>query len=131
MTQAQIWKSSPFSIERKAGNAPGTVIFKLCGPFTARDMYGSLTPVDLQNMLDFQSTPSEELPALNILDLTEVPYMDSTGLGMIVKHYVRCQGKGVRMVAAGASERVLELFKLTKMDGVISTSSTVDDADIG
>jgi anti-anti-sigma factor len=130
MTQAQIWKSSPFSIERKAGKAPGTVIFKLCGPFTARDMYGSLTPVDLQNMLDFQSTPSEELPALNILDLTEVPYMDSTGLGMIVRHYVRCQGKGVRMVAAGASERVLELFKLTKMDGVISTSSTVDDADV-
>jgi anti-anti-sigma factor len=131
MTQAQIWKSSPFSIERKAGKAPGTVIFKLCGPFTARDMYSSLTPVDLHNMLDFQSTPSEELPALNILDLTEVPYMDSTGLGMIVKQYVRCQGKGVRMVAAGASERVLELFKLTKMDGVISTSSTVDDADIG
>src|ERR1700722_12394595 len=130
MTQAQIWKNSPFNIERKDGKAPGTVIFRLCGPFTARDMYGSLTPVDLQNMLDFQSTPSEELPALNILDLTEVPYMDSTGLGMIVRHYVRCQGKGVRMVAAGASERVLELFKLTKMDGVISTSSTVDDADV-
>jgi anti-anti-sigma regulatory factor len=49
---------------------------------------------------------------------------------MIVRHYVRCQGKGVRVVAAGASERVLELFKLTKMDGVISTSSTVDDADV-
>ena len=130
MTQAQIWKNSPFNIERKDGKAPGTVIFRLCGPFTARDMYGSLTPIDLQNLLDFQSTPSEELPALNILDLTEVPYMDSTGLGMIVRHYVRCQGKGVRMVAAGASERVLELFKLTKMDGVISTSSTVDDADV-
>ena len=130
MTQAQIWKNSPFNIERKDGKAPGTVIFRLCGPFTARDMYGSLTPIDLQNLLDFQSTPSEELPALNILDLTEVPYMDSTGLGMIVKHYVRCQGKGVRMVAAGASERVLELFRLTKMDGVITTSSTVNDADI-
>ena len=130
MTQAQIWKNSPFSIERKEGKALGTVIFRLCGPFTARDMYGSLTPIDLQNMLDFQSTPSEELPALNILDLTEVPYMDSTGLGMIVKHYVRCHGKGVRVIAAGPSERVLELFKLTKMDGVISTSSTVDDADI-
>ena len=130
MTQAQIWKSSPFSIERKEGKAPGTVIFRLCGPFTARDMYGSLTPLDLQNMLDFQSTPSEELPALNILDLTEVPYMDSTGLGMIVKHYVRCQGKGIRVIAAGANGRILELFRLTKMDGVITTTSTVDDADI-
>jgi anti-anti-sigma factor len=130
MTQAQLWKSSPFSIERKEGKAPGTVIFKLCGPFTARDMYGSLTPIALQDMLDFQSAPSEQLPVLNILDLTEVPYMDSTGLGMIVKHYVRCQGKGVRVIAAGASARVIELFKLTRMDGVITTTSAVDDADI-
>ena len=38
MTQVQIWKSSPFTIERKQGKAPGTVIFRLCGPFTARDM---------------------------------------------------------------------------------------------
>ena len=44
MTQVQIWKSSPFTIERKQGKAPGTVISRLCGPFTARDMYGSLTP---------------------------------------------------------------------------------------
>ena len=130
MTQAQLWKNSPFSIERKEGKAPGTVIFRLCGPFTARDMYGSLTPVDLQNMLDFQLAPSEQPPVLNILDLTEVPYMDSTGLGMIVKHYVRCHGKGVRVIAAGANARVLELFKLTKMDGVIATTGTVDDADI-
>jgi anti-anti-sigma factor len=128
MTQAQIWKNSPFSIERKEGKAPGTVIFRLCGPFTARDMYGSLTPIDLQNMLDFQS--ASEPPVLNILDLTEVPYIDSTGLGMIVRHYVRCQGKGVRVIAAGANARVLELFKLTKMEGVIPTSSTVDDVDI-
>ena len=130
MTQAQIWKSSPFTIERKQGKAPGTVIFRLCGPFTARDMYGSLTPVDLHNMLDFQSTPSEQLPAINILHLTEVPYMDSAGLGMIVRHYVRCQGRGVRIIAAGVSPRVLELFKLTKMDAVLATTATVEDADL-
>jgi anti-anti-sigma factor len=128
MTQAQIWKNSPFSIERTEGKAPGTVIFRLCGPFSARDMYGSLTPIDLQDMLNFQSAP--EPPVLNILDLTKVPYIDSTGLGMIVRHYVRCQGKGVRMIAAGANARVLELFKLTKMEGVIPTSSTVDNVDI-
>ena len=130
MTQAQTWKSSPFTIERKQGKAPGTVIFRLCGPFTARDMYGSLTPGELHNMLDFQSAPSEQLPAMNILDLTDVPYMDSTGLGMIVRHYVRCQGRGVRMIAAGVSPRVLELLKLTKMDAVLATAATVEDADL-
>src|SRR5271155_3613701 len=122
VTQAQIWKGTPFTIERKEGKAPGTVIFRLSGPFTARDMFGSLTPVALHNMLDFQSTPSEQPPAVNILDLTDVPYMDSTGLGMIVRHYVRCQGKGVRMIAAGVSPRVLALLKLTKMDAVIATT---------
>ena len=56
----------------QSGKAPGTVIFSLCGPFTARDMYGSLTPVGLRNMLNFQSAPAEELPLVNILDLTAI-----------------------------------------------------------
>jgi anti-anti-sigma factor len=129
VTQAQIWKGTPFSIERKEGKAPGTLIFRLCGPFTARDMFGSLTPDALHNMLDFQSTPSEQPPAVNILDLTDVPYMDSTGLGMMVRHYVRCQGKGVRLIAAGVSPRVLELFRLTKVEAVFSVTATVEEAD--
>jgi anti-anti-sigma factor len=92
-------------------------------------MFGSLTPIALGNMLEFQSTPSEEQPALNILDLTDVPYMDSTGLGRIVRHYVSCKGKGVRLIAAGVSPRVLELFKLTKVDAVIPMAATVEEAD--
>jgi hypothetical protein len=88
MTQAHIWKNSPFTIERKQGKAPGTIICRLCGHFTARDMFGTLTPDALGNMLAFQSTPDEQPPTLNILDLTEVPYIDSTGLGTIIRHYV-------------------------------------------
>jgi anti-anti-sigma factor len=130
MTQVQVTKRSPFSFERKEGKASGTVIFRFCGPFTARDMYASLPPVALQNLLNFQSTPGEKQPTLNILDLTDVPYVDSSGLGMIVRHYVRCQGKGIRFVAAGASSRVLELFKITKVDGVLPLAASVEDADV-
>jgi anti-anti-sigma factor len=129
MTQAQIWKNSPFTIERKEGKAPGTIIFRLCGPFTARDMFGTLTPDALGNMLAFQSLPDEQPPTLNILDLTEVPYIDSTGLGTIVRHYVRCHGKGVRLIAAGVTPRVLELFKLTKVHGIFPMVSTVQEAE--
>jgi anti-anti-sigma factor len=130
MSHAQLWKTTPFTIERKEGKAPGSVIFRLCGPFTARDMFGTLAPIGLLNILSFQSTPSEELPALNILDLTDVPYMDSTGLGRIVSHYVHCRGKGIRMIVAGASPRVLELFRLTKVDSTIPMAATVEEADI-
>jgi anti-anti-sigma factor len=130
MIQAQVWKATPFTIERKEGKAPGTVIFRLCGPFTVRDMFSSFAPVALQNILNFQTTPGEEPPVLNILDLTNVPYMDSTGFGRIVSHYVHCRGKGIRMIAAGAGPRVLELFKMTNVDSVIPMAVTVEEVDI-
>jgi anti-anti-sigma factor len=129
-SHAQLWKGTPFSIERKAGKAAGTLIFRLCGPFTARDMYGSLTPAGLRTMLDFKSMSGEEPPLVNILDLTDVPYMDSAGLGLVVGHYVSCHRKGIRMIAAGVSPRVRELFKMTRVDTTIPMTATVEEVDI-
>src|SRR5215475_7321569 len=131
MTQAQTWQATPFTIERKQGKAPGTLFFRFRGPFTARDMFGTLAPIALDQMLNLQATPGDRLPALNILDLTDVPYMDSAGLGRIVRHYVQCRGKGVRMIAAGADPRVLEILKITRVDAVIPLAATVDEADLG
>jgi anti-anti-sigma factor len=93
-------------------------------------MYGSLTPVGLRAMLNFQSTPGETPPLVNILDLTDVPYMDSAGLGIVVGHYVSCQRKGIRLIAAGGSPRVRELLKMTKVDTTIPMTATVAEADI-
>jgi anti-anti-sigma factor len=129
ISHAQLWKGTPFSIERKEGKASGTIIFRLCGPFTARDMYGSLTPVGLRNMLDFQSMPSEQPPVVNILDLTDVPYMDSAGLGIVVGHYVSCHRKGIRLIAAGVGPRVRELFKITRVDTTIPMTTRLEDAE--
>ena len=72
--QAQNWMSTPFNIERKRGKAPGTLILTLTGPFTARDMYGALAPIDIKNALDLSPAAGEEPATLNILDLTAVPY---------------------------------------------------------
>jgi anti-anti-sigma factor len=128
--ETQVWKSTPFTFERKEGKTPGTVIFRFTGPFTARDMFSKSAPIALHEMLSFHSTSSDELPTLNILDLTDVPYMDSTGLGRIVSHYVHCRGKGVRMVAAGANPRVMQLFKITNVDSIVPMTATVEEADI-
>jgi anti-anti-sigma factor len=127
MTVAQVWKSSKFAIERSQGKTPGTVIFRLSGPFTARDMYSSLSPEALRNT--FEAEEGGDPHALHILDLTEVPYMDSAGLGMLVSHYVRCQNRGVRLVAAGVTPRVIQLFEMTKVDGFFPRIATVEEAD--
>lgn len=125
---ANVWKSSKFEIERSRGRTPGTVIFRLAGPFTARDMYGTLSPIELRNTFEADQE-GDDPHGLHILDLTDVPYMDSAGLGMLVSHYVRCQNRGVRLVAAGVSPRVLQLFEMTKVDPFFPRVATVEEAD--
>jgi anti-anti-sigma factor len=129
MTQAETSNRLPLTFEREVDEAPGTVVFRFSGPFTARTVFECQSPDAVSKMFDLQlMLPSGEPPAVNIFDLTDVPYMDSSGLGMVVRHYVRCQDKGVRFVAAGVNPRVLELFKLTNVDAVIPIIATVEEA---
>jgi anti-anti-sigma factor len=123
--QAQMWKGSKFSIDRKKGERPGEVIFRLAGPFTARDMYGSLTPVALREM--FESVARDGGTAVHVLDLTGVPYMDSSGLGMIASQYARCYEAGIQMIAVGVTPRVMEQFRMTRLDTLIRMSAAVED----
>ncbi len=124
--QAEVWKGSTFTIERQDNPAAEAVTFRFSGPFTARDMYSALTPVALRNM--FESDPPRATPKVNILDLTDVPYMDSCGLGLIIGHFVRCQNKGIHLIAAGVTPRVLQLLKITRTDQLFPMTLTVDEA---
>jgi len=45
--------------------------------------------------------------------------MDSAGMGAIVNYYVHCQREGAALVVAGVCSRVMELFKMTRVDTVI------------
>ena len=110
----------PLTFERTEGEVPGTVVFRFSGPFTARAVFECQSSEAVSKLFDLQlMLPTGQLPEVNIFDLTDVPYMDSTGLGMLIRHYVRCQDKGVRFLAAGLNARILELFKLTNVDTVI------------
>jgi anti-anti-sigma factor len=127
MTQAEISNRIPLTFEREVDETPGTVVFHFSGPFTARTVFECQSPDAVSKMFDLQlMLPTGEPPTVNIFNLTDVPYMDSTGLGMVVRHYVRCQDKGVRFIAAGVGPRVLELFKLTNVDTVIPITATYD-----
>jgi anti-anti-sigma factor len=128
---AEISNRLPLTFEREVGEATGTVVFHFSGPFTARTVFECQSPDAVSEMFDLQlMLPTGEPPTVNIFDLTDVPYMDSTGLGMVVRHYVRCQDKGVRFVASGVNARVLELFKLTNVDTVIPIIAIIDGSEL-
>ncbi len=108
----------PLKIEREEGKAPGTLIVRLAGPLTLINIF------DLQTQLRAAKATS-----VTILDLTGVPYMDSAGMGVVVNYHVHCQNLGGRLIAVGVSPRIMELFKITKVDSVIRMVATVDEAE--
>lgn len=128
ITRTEMWKSPTFNIERIEGQAPRTLIYQITGTFNARDMYGSMKQVALGNIFEFKPTPGSEAPTLHVFDLTRTPQMDSSGLGLLVSHYISCRGRGIRVIIAGASPNVRQLFKFTKVDTLLPLASTVEEA---
>jgi anti-anti-sigma factor len=53
-----------------------------------------------------------------VLDLTDVQYVDSSGLGALVGLYVSAKRAGKQLKLINLSDRVLELLRLTKLLGV-------------
>jgi anti-sigma B factor antagonist len=108
----------PLTFNRKEGKNPGTRVFCLNGPLTLRNLF------ELQTELRGTApTP------LTVIDLTDVPYMDSAGMGLVMNHYVRCQTKGTKFIVAGANTRVMDLFKVTKVDTVLPLVGSIEDAE--
>ncbi|MGD0511573.1 MAG: STAS domain-containing protein [Candidatus Micrarchaeaceae archaeon] len=50
-----------------------------------------------------------------VLDLSDVRYMDSSGLGALVGLYVSAKRNGKHLKLINLSDRVLELLRLTKL----------------
>lgn len=128
-TPDQIRPDPALKIECSAGKAPGTVIVRLSGPLIQRKMFEAQSLDAERNLIHFQFQPDCESPNREIFDLSEVPFMDSMGMGSIVTEHVRCQRKGISMVLAGATPRVRELLKLTRVDKILSMTDTVEEAD--
>lgn len=127
-TRTELWKSSTFTIERIEGEAPRTTIFQITGVFNARDMYGSMKQVQLGNIFEPKLEPGVDSPTKHIFDLTRVPQMDSSGLGVLVSHHISCRAKGIRVIVVGASPNVKQLFKFTKVDTILALAATTDEA---
>ena len=66
-------------------------------------------------------------PAL-ALDLTDVPYIDSSGLATIVEYVRSAQGFGGKIALFGLSVRVKTIFDLVRLGEILPIVTTRDDA---
>jgi len=69
---------------------------------------------------DLQSAVRSIIPHTKrvVLDLTDVSYMDSSGLGAIVGLYLTARRQECQLKLINLNQRVKELFRLTKLGAV-------------
>ena len=63
-----------------------------------------------------------------ILDMSQVPYVDSAGLGVLVGCNSKIKNAGGEMRLAGVEARVLQLLTLAFLDKIFTIDATVGDA---
>jgi len=97
--------------------ASGVRVFRLNGPLT------------LNTLFDFQAQARAEISAPIVIDLSEVPYMDSAGLGAMLGVYASCQRSGRGFGVAGSQDRIRTLFKVTHVDGLVPNFDSVERAE--
>jgi anti-sigma B factor antagonist len=108
--------SQSFHIEA-IDSASGAKIFKLSGPLT------------IQTLFDFQQMIRDETAKPIIVDISQVPYMDSAGLGCIVSAFTSCQRNQRAFGITGLTERIKTLFAVTHVDGLLPCFDSLEEAE--
>lgn len=92
------------TITDQSGSQPGQRILTLAGPLI------------LPNVFSFQSMVRSDESQTLILDFSNVPYVDSAGIGALVGAYVTRQNSKRRLGLVGVSQRVRDALKVTRVE---------------
>jgi len=104
------------TIDSQLDEARGICTIKLTGPLL------------LSNMFDFQNLLREQKSHGVVIDLSEVPYIDSAGIGVLVNGMVSCKNNGRTLVLMGVAERVMSVLKITRVDQLLHFANSKADA---
>jgi anti-sigma B factor antagonist len=112
-------RSEQLTVKVSSGTLKGERIIKVDGPLT------------MTSLLDFEKVIRAEKAPTVILDLSDVPYIDSTGLGSVVNVHISCLKSGRHFAVVGISDRVYTLFKVARLQCVLAIFPTLQDAEKG
>ncbi len=107
---------SEFKIESIPTGLEGARILRLTGPFT------------LQQVFEFQSVIRSGTDPITIIDLTQVPYMDSASLGAIMGAHVLFRKQQRKYALVGVSDRLRMLFEVSGVEKLLVIHATVEEA---
>jgi anti-sigma B factor antagonist len=98
---------------------------------------GNATVVALQGEIDMHHTPGvhralsdayEKKPSRLVVNLEDVTYMDSSGIGTLVEALRKLKVYNGRLVLCGMNERVHSVFEITRLDQFFTIVATEQEA---
>ena len=106
-----------FRMEWQNGNHEGERVIKLAGPLT------------LSTIFEFQDEVRKAPPAVTIIDMTDVPHMDSAALGSLLGLHVSCQKNRRKYALIGVTDRIQTLLTVSGVGGVLLTYASLTEAE--
>jgi len=106
-----------FHVERRPGLSGAIDILTVKGPITH-----STSPA-------FQEAISTVTAPRLIVDLTEMPSVDSQAVGALVRAFVTCNKAGRRLAFVGLNHRVKNVLKITGVEPLFDTYASVAEAE--
>lgn len=98
------------------------------GDYAVAKLSGS-AGMDLSADLQDQLYELADLPIKRlILDLSDLEFMSSVGLGAIIAAHQRCRLRDCRVQLVGLQPRILELLEVTRMTQLFDVYKTLDEA---
>jgi anti-sigma B factor antagonist len=73
-------------------------------------------PIIISNLFDLQAKVRSSTSRALILDMTDVPYIDSAGVGVLVGAYVTHQKDGRSLALVGVNSRVRNTLSITHVE---------------
>ena len=77
----------------------------------------------------FRDSVRQHESATLVVDMSQVRYVDSSGLGVLIGAYVSFERNCRRLLLAGLNDRVWELFRTCKIEDVFTRYPTVAAAE--
>ncbi|MDN3358664.1 STAS domain-containing protein [Actinomadura sp. DC4] len=103
----------------------------------AHHLVGEIAVVQVSGWIEIGSAPQmrdtligviDEGHVHVVIDLSEVVFLDSTGLGVIIGLLHRLRTHNGSLALAGATDRVYKVFRTTQLTKVLTITETVADA---
>ena len=89
---------------------------------------GDVTAAAEDALMDAYTEANRNNPRAIILNFSDLEYMNSTGIGLLVTLLIRANRQGQRIMAVGLSDHYQQIFQLTRLDEAIQMCDSEDEA---